>query len=473
MRKLSLLLRSLVVLMLLAGLIQPWNGPSLAGPAWQSTGIVVDAIDGDKENTAYNCDIPGSYIPFGNKDSNQTRCWTFRYDIPAGGITSATLHVAIEPLGGLQDTDSMGLLITPESQGTERIVVLHGGFRGGETSIDLDLFDLNCNPAASVSSDDQQAVIDKIRSGGFHMYLQDDTAVFRATLILNGGPLTVACGQSNRGGTPGTGEGAVEGGTAGGGTSGGGQPGSGAGEGGQPGSGTGEGGQPGGGQPGGDWRNGGVTNNTGGTSYYPPPIGSGEPIATERMTIQVGSRRVLEGQSFEIPVYLINASNIANMNFTVQYDPVDIQPQGQLVSAYLLSNHMFTSNTAEFNLIQAGFAGTSGVYGTGPIAYIPFVAKGAAGSRTELYVSVWPINDPAGAPLAIDIIPGYVEIVGANGLTQGDCNGDGRLNEVDALCALQISVNLIPPTLPLDMDNSGQIDSRDAVIILQRARRGQ
>lgn len=51
----------------------------------------------------------------------------------------------------------------------------------------------------------------------------------------------------------------------------------------------------------------------------------------------------------------------------------------------------------------------------------------------------------------------------------GDCDGDGKLTEIDALCALEISVGLRPASPNMDMDDSGAVTSRDAVIILQRA----
>jgi hypothetical protein len=51
----------------------------------------------------------------------------------------------------------------------------------------------------------------------------------------------------------------------------------------------------------------------------------------------------------------------------------------------------------------------------------------------------------------------------------GDCDGDGRVTTLDARCAMEMSVQLRPPLLALDMDNSKDVTSRDAVVILQRA----
>ena len=109
------------------------------------------------------------------------------------------------------------------------------------------------------------------------------------------------------------------------------------------------------------------------------------------------------------------------------------------------------------------------------------------------------INAPGGALLNIDRIDGEVLIYNKDGtfpsppppdnggspvqpwgggspalpsppnMQQGDCDGDGSLTELDALCALEISTQLRPSAPLMDVDNSGDVTSRDAVLILQRA----
>ncbi|MGB8647364.1 MAG: cohesin domain-containing protein [Anaerolineae bacterium] len=54
-------------------------------------------------------------------------------------------------------------------------------------------------------------------------------------------------------------------------------------------------------------------------------------------------------------------------------------------------------------------------------------------------------------------------------IPRGDCDGDLKLTELDALCALEMSVELRPVQLIMDMDGDGRVTSRDAVIILQSA----
>ena len=52
---------------------------------------------------------------------------------------------------------------------------------------------------------------------------------------------------------------------------------------------------------------------------------------------------------------------------------------------------------------------------------------------------------------------------------KGDCNGDNKLTALDALCALQMSVGKIEEDDILDVDDSGEVSSLDAKIILQNA----
>lgn len=208
-----------------------------------------------------------------------------------------------------------------------------------------------------------------------------------------------------------------------------------------------------------------------GNSLPIPLFGSTEPALVNQMTLQAGQRRVEEGGLVYVPVWLINGSNVANMNFNLSYDSTVAVPEGEFIPGSLLGSALFEGNSGEFELIRVGFAQTTGLYGTGSITYIPFRAVGRAGDLTGLCLEVTTINTPDGTQLRIDRIQGAIQIVGPDGLVPGDCNNDGALNQYDAFCALQMSVNLRSERLVLDMDNSGDVTSRDATIILQQATR--
>jgi hypothetical protein len=170
-------------------------------------GVTVNAVDDDSDNRLWNC--PTNRIPFGNEDPDKSRCFTFRYQVPAAGITSAALHVAIKPLGGLQDTDSLVVAVGEPfadcawAQGDmPGCVALHGGFRGGETSLNLDLLNVACDSSVQGSPEAQRALLAQLQTGVLHVMLQDDTAVFGAQMVLNGGPATFPCGTSEQPWTP-------------------------------------------------------------------------------------------------------------------------------------------------------------------------------------------------------------------------------------------------------------------------------
>jgi hypothetical protein len=217
-----------------------------------------------------------------------------------------------------------------------------------------------------------------------------------------------------------------------------------------------------------------------GNDIAPPPYGTfPEPAPVGGMALQAGQRRVPQGALEYVPVYLLNGANVANMNFNIAYNNTVARPEGDPVKGNMLGGALFEYNTAGTNLIRAGFAQQSGIYGTGAVSYVPFRAVGQPGTRTDLCLEVTTINDPGGTVLAIDRIHGYIEIVNPDGtdpegdpeggVLRGDCVPDGRLDERDATCALQMSVGLRQPLPWMDMDGSGDVTSRDATLILQQA----
>lgn len=209
---------------------------------------------------------------------------------------------------------------------------------------------------------------------------------------------------------------------------------------------------------------------------------------TGAMTLEAPRRLALPNDLLLIPVTLRNAANVANLNFDVQYDANVIRPEGNLLKGNLLDNALFSGNPAQAGLIRNGFAQTSGLSGTGTVVNIPFRIVGKPGDKSPLNLTVTTINDPGGGALTIERIHGEIQITnsdgtlppppggggtppppGGGGIPRGDCDGDLRVTELDALCALEMSVQLRAIQLIMDMDNSGDVTSRDAVIILQRA----
>lgn len=213
---------------------------------------------------------------------------------------------------------------------------------------------------------------------------------------------------------------------------------------------------------------GAIGSDTPGSTYPPPPFGSPEPWPIDRMTIQATQRQVVSGGFVWVPVYLLRSNDVANINFEITYDSNIAVTEGDLVSGNLLGGRLFSANPGERGIVRVGFSGTDGVFGTGTVAWIPFRAVGLPGQRTVLSITVSTINEPNGAEPVIDRINGAVIIVDEAGLVPGDCDGNGYLTEFDAYCALQMSVQLRPVLITLDIDGDGQVTSRDATVILQR-----
>lgn len=482
------------------------------GGTTQGGGITVPAIDNDSANMLWNCET--NDVPFGDENYDKSRCFTFRYIVPSGGIQSAVLHLAINPLD--PSTDALVFAVPTMHSNctwTNDIPCVGWGepIPSGVTSLDRDL--TRFNPA-----DAQAQILGELNKGVLHVLLQDDTTVYCAQLLLNGGDGTPLCTKENPGG----------GGTAAG------QfilrtskdvyatneeitvdfSGLGAGAGnwitiaqasakpenygqwfwtdGKP-SGTLKFSQHAAGSYEArlflNWPSGGYNI----AARYPFRV---EGAGTGAMTLEAPRRLALPNDLLLIPVTLRNAANVANLNFDVQYDANVIRPEGNLLKGNLLDNALFSGNPAQAGIVRNGFAQTSGLSGTGTVVNIPFRIVGKPGEKSPLNLTVTTINDPGGGALTIERIHGEILITnsdgtlpgggggggaggggggmgggggGGGGIPRGDCDGDLRVSEVDALCALEMSVQLRAIQLIMDMDNSGDVTSRDAVIILQRA----
>lgn len=174
---------------------------TLAYSAHAQAPIVVNAVDNDPDNRLWNCET--NRVPFDNQETDRSRCFTFRYTVPPEGITSATVHIALDTLGSLQDTDATIVAVGKPVENCAwaignmaGCVVLHGGFKGGEKSLNLNLLNITCDTTIPNTAEAQQLVREQLESGVLHMLLQDDTAVYSAQLVLNGGAPSFTCGTS-------------------------------------------------------------------------------------------------------------------------------------------------------------------------------------------------------------------------------------------------------------------------------------
>ena len=212
-----------------------------------------------------------------------------------------------------------------------------------------------------------------------------------------------------------------------------------------------------------------------------PELAAPEPASVPCMTLQIGKRNIGVGETVRIPVFVIKGANVANINYTVQYDPKVVSAMRNVKRGPggndFLGKALGQDNTEKQSVVLVGLAQTTGdsahPNSRDIVSMIDFKAVGKPGDRSPLHLTVTTLNDPSGVPLRMDTIDGFIQIVGPDGGVPGDCDGDGILSEPDALCALQVSVELIEKTpgiiARLDLDGDNDVTSRDSAIILQRS----
>lgn len=187
----------------------------------------------------------------------------------------------------------------------------------------------------------------------------------------------------------------------------------------------------------------------------------------DKLTLQAPEFQLLKGQEVQVPIWLLQAKNVANMNWTLTYDTRVAVVEAIVTKGNLLEG-LFEYNANEAGTIRFAFAQTNGVNGTGTVAVLKFKAVGEPGSKTPFTLESKISNDPKGTPLTIGVIHGFIQIIDESSQVKGDCDGDAQITILDAQCALKMSVGLIPTRKNMDMDADGQVTSRDAVIVLQQ-----
>jgi hypothetical protein len=157
-----------------------------------------------------------------------------------------------------------------------------------------------------------------------------------------------------------------------------------------------------------------------------PPV-SPPPSPAKSMTLEAKHYRVDSGETVQIPIYLNYGDDIANLNFTVAYDPNVARPEGNGAKGNMLGGSLFSSNPAQTALFRGGIRRKRRpCSGHGTVAYIPVQRpNGPAGSKTPLTLAVSTINQPSGTIPAIALIHGSITIAGHDA---GDCDGDGKLS---------------------------------------------
>lgn len=133
---------------------------------------------------------------------------------------------------------------------------------------------------------------------------------------------------------------------------------------------------------------------------------AGEPAAAKRFTIQAGRREVWLGAVVDVPIWIIGATDLANINVIATFDAavaaIDTAKPDPVRPGSFVAQALFQANPKQVGVVKIGLARTTGSNGTGTLAVIRFAATGKPGEHSSVHLEVTTINDPSGTPLTID-----------------------------------------------------------------------
>ncbi|MBN2489032.1 MAG: hypothetical protein JXA98_08395 [Methanosarcinaceae archaeon] len=180
------------------------------------------------------------------------------------------------------------------------------------------------------------------------------------------------------------------------------------------------------------------------------------------------SRSKPAGSSVQIPLTLSGIEeNIGNMDMTLSYDPSVLEAT-DVIKGGLTTNSLFDYNIVD-GTIKISLADKAGFSGDGSIAYVRFDVIGSEGLSSDLEIAAITANraDNYDA-IEIQTHDGLFNVISLEeGIGDGD--GDGVYTALDALYALQMSVEKIPQDPVMDTNGDGSVTSFDARSILKNA----
>ena len=191
----------------------------------------------------------------------------------------------------------------------------------------------------------------------------------------------------------------------------------------------------------------------------PSPISTPTPSGAQRLIFE--SRSKPAGSSVQIPLTLQGVQDrIGNMDLVLSYDP-SILEATQVTKGDLTANSLFVENIQN-GTIRISLVDSQGFGGDGSVAIVTFNVIGAKGSTSPLTIMELSANRVGDAAvMSIEPEDGIFRVFG------GDCNGDGEITVVDALCALQMAVGKREVDLLMDVNGDGKVSSIDARMILR------
>ena len=169
------------------------------------------------------------------------------------------------------------------------------------------------------------------------------------------------------------------------------------------------------------------------------PLGIYALLAKSAAVVQAGSGTVNQGDSYTIPIKVLDVPPVGIGATTVEvvYDK----------SALAATDcHIVTEkgecNHNEPGIVRFSWLSTAGVMDDQTLASITFQVTGQAGHRSPLDVTVEIMTDPDGNPVPFSDLDGEIVIVDGQVSQPGDVNCDDVSDALDALLVLKHTVNL-------------------------------
>jgi len=188
---------------------------------------------------------------------------------------------------------------------------------------------------------------------------------------------------------------------------------------------------------------------------------------TEVPGVTFESRSKPKGSEVLIPLTLNGiGETIGNIDLALTYDAGVLEATEVLLGG--LTNGSVFDYAIAPGSIRVALADGEGFSGDGSVAYVRFNVIGTEGSSSPLAIASAEANKSDYNALTLATHDGVFQVIGSDE-QRGDCDGDGKLSAVDALCALQMAVGKKAEDLAMDVTGDGKVTSLDARKILQMA----
>jgi hypothetical protein len=196
--------------------------------------------------------------------------------------------------------------------------------------------------------------------------------------------------------------------------------------------------------------------------------------------VVVEEKTVAPGSTFDYPVMVYNAEDLANMDLDVWFGNncqnidylkcTDVK-KGSFIGPALFDYQYAPQQIGDscFQITHISFASSSGVSGSGPVATFTCTLSKSPDLGFHTTVGVKTASTSTGKDISITTVEGYI-IGGSTG--KGDCDGDSYVSTKDALMAIQMATGKVQVNMACDMNGDGAVNSADAREILKLAQTG-